>query len=113
MTHGSLKAVTLVSPSTSSLTNFSYDSSTEQFIQADTDLCLEYNASSSEYPVRMDTCTTGRVSQEWTNLGNDEEYNYYSGTCLEGSEVISFGSPLVMAPCSDEYNGQFWVFYGS
>ena len=112
MSHGSLHAVTLVAPSTSSLTNFGYDTSTHQFKQESTDLCLEYNARSATYPVRMDTCVSGRASQEWyEGLTDLQLLNDYSLTCLEGSEVIGFGNPLTMSPCSNYYNGQNWVAY--
>jgi hypothetical protein len=112
MTHGSLSAVTLVKLSTSNLTNFSYNISTEQYEQAGTNLCLEFNASSTTYPVRMDTCRA-IASQEWVDSGyqivNSYASSYYGEDyCLEGSEESGFGIPLTMSPCADEYNGENW-----
>ena len=90
-------------------TTFSYSDYTGRFQQVDTDLCLEYNASSTTYPVRMDTCTDGRTSQEWfRGLNQYQLENGYSGTCLEGSEVGGYGIPLTMARCSLYYAGQDW-----
>jgi hypothetical protein len=117
MSNGNLRAVTLDSPGTSNLTNFFYDSSTGQIVQSNTLECLEYNASSTTYPVRMDTCVSGRSSQYWykgpnpnglqlQNLGATLNDNV--AECLEGSEVIGFGKPLTMAKCSDNYNGENW-----
>lgn len=108
--HGSLHAVTL-EPTSGSLTLFGYDSSTYQIKEEGSNLCLEYNASSETYPVRMDTCTSGRASQEWfQGLTQYQLLNDYSLTCLEGSETIGFGNPLTMSPCTKEYAGQNWVF---
>jgi hypothetical protein len=116
MTHGSLKAVTLVSPSTPSLTNFFYNSH-GQFVQAGTNLCLEYNAGSSSDPVRMDTCNSSHPSQVWIS-GDKTPYqlrNSYASTflgqdeCLEGSEEGGFGNPLTIGPCADQFNGENWI----
>ena len=116
MAHGSLKAVTLVAPGTSHLTNFSYNSVTGQFQQASSSLCLEFNASSKTYPVRMDTCHD-IPSQTWilaatTSQGPPafELENSDSGTCLEGSETIGFGNQLTLSSCAPDYNGEFWNF---
>jgi hypothetical protein len=50
-----------------------------------------YNAGSSTYPVRMDTCTASRTSQWWAEgpYGADQLQNGYSDTCLEGSETAA------------------------
>jgi hypothetical protein len=109
--NGDLHAVTLVSPYGNTL--LSYNSTTYQFQQSGTDLCLEYNSGSSTYPVRMDTCNSSRVSQEWYSpLGGSsyEIMNGYSGTCLEGSEENGFGNPLTMSSCANDYGGEMWIF---
>jgi hypothetical protein len=91
---------------------FTYNVSTEEMQQSGTDLCLEFNASSGTYPVRMDTCTAGRVSQQWFSSGYTEyqlENGYDIGYCLEGSEVSGYGIPLTTSPCSNKYAGENWA----
>ncbi len=106
--NGYLAAVTLVDAFD---TTFSYNATTEHFQQESTDLCLEYNSGSSQYPVRMDTCTDHRASQEWftSGYGADQLENGYSGTCLEGSETDGYGHPLTMSACSNRYPGENWI----
>jgi hypothetical protein len=98
---------------TNFLIQFTYNNTTAQIQQEGTNLCLEYNASSATYPVRMDTCTASRTSQWWIEGpdGADQLMNVYADTCLEGSETsgVANGAPLTMASCAKKYAGENWV----
>lgn len=107
--NGDLHAATL---SEGFETLFSYNVSTEQIQEDDTSLCLEYNSGSSTYPVRMDTCSDVKTSQQWftSGYGADQlENGELQGSCLEGSETDGYGDPLTMSLCSHRYAGQNWI----
>jgi hypothetical protein len=113
---GLAKAVTLIqyhNPSTA--TEFSYSNKSDQFAEDGTDLCLNFNPDSSAYPINMNTCNGNDQYERWIHYGSSTLLwenvgdNSSPTDCLEGSEVVVFGKPLVMDPCSDNYDGQNWA----
>jgi hypothetical protein len=111
VSRGLAKAVTLAQyRGTTTPTDFTYSNGEIQ--QAGTDLCLNYNPDSSGYPVNMDTCT-GSPDEIWQHPSGISSTkilweNDGSASCLEGSEVVGFGKPLVMVACDKPYAGLNW-----